>query len=141
MTFSEAMPRVCYHQDDGTHAHTHTHLHTHDGVEHTHEHNHTHTHEGGDHTHTHEGDHGAHDHSHDCAHECSSCAGCDPMQETLALMQYMVNHNAAHARELAELAKKLGELGNRAASEQVLAAVSEFEKGNLRLSAVLASLK
>ena len=98
MTFSEAMPRVCYHQDDGTHAHTHTHPHTHDGVEHTHEHTHTHTHEGGDHTHTHEGDHGAHDHSHDCAHECSSCAGCDPMQETLALMQYMVNHNAAHAR-------------------------------------------
>lgn len=141
MTFSEAMPRVCYHQDDGTHAHTHTHPHTHDGVEHTHEHTHTHTHEGGDHTHTHEGDHGAHDHSHDCAHECSSCAGCDPMQETLALMQYMVNHNAAHARELAELAKKLGELGNHAASEQVLAAVSEFEKGNLRLSAVLASLK
>ena len=141
MTFSEAMPRVCYHQDDGTHAHTHTQPHTHDGVEHTHEHTHTHTHEGGDHTHTHEGDHGAHDHSHDCAHECSSCAGCDPMQETLALMQYMVNHNAAHARELAELAKKLGELGNHAASEQVLAAVSEFEKGNLRLSAVLASLK
>ena len=141
MTFSEAMPRVCYHQDDGTHAHTHTHPHTHDGVEHTHEHTHTHTHEGGDHTHTHDGDHGAHDHSHDCTHACNTCAGCDPMQETLALMQYMVNHNAAHARELAELAKKLGELGNHAASEQVLAAVSEFEKGNLRLSAVLASLK
>lgn len=137
MTFSEFTPRVCYHHDDETHAHTHTHPHTHDGVEHTH----THTHEGGDHIHTHEGDHGAHDHSHDCAHECSACAGCDPMQETLALMQYMVNHNAAHARELAELAKKLGELGNHTAEEQVLAAVSEFEKGNLRLSAVLASLK
>ncbi len=137
MTFSEFTPRVCYHHDDETHAHTHTHPHTHDGVEHTH----THTHEGGDHTHTHEGDHGAHDHSHDCAHECGACAGCDPMQETLALMQYMVNHNAAHARELAELAKKLGELGNHTAEEQVLAAVSEFEKGNLRLSAVLASLK
>ena len=141
MTFSEFTPRVCYHHDDETHAHTHTHPHTHDGVEHTHEHTHTHTHEGGDHTHTHEGDHGAHDHSHDCAHECSACAGCDPMQETLALMQYMVNHNAAHARELAELAKKLGELGNHTAEEQVLAAVSEFEKGNLRLSVVLASLK
>ena len=132
MIFSKLAPTVCYHEDGEAHSHTHTHAHTHDGVEHTHEHTHTHTHEG---------DHGAHDHSHDCAHECSSCAGCDPMQETLALMQYMVNHNAAHARELAELAKKLGELGNHAASEQVLAAVSEFEKGNLRLSAVLASLK
>ena len=27
---------------------------------------------------------------------------------TVALMQYMVNHNAAHARELEALAKKLG---------------------------------
>lgn len=84
---------------------------------------------------------GAHEHLEGCGHECASCAGCDPMQETVALMQYMVNHNAAHARELAELAKKLGELGNHAASEQVLTAVTEFEKGNLRLSAVLATLK
>lgn len=89
-----------------------------------------------DHAHSH-----SHDHSHDCSHECGSCGGCDPMQETLALMQYMVNHNAAHARELADLAKKLGELGNPLASQQVLTAVSEFEKGNLRLAAVLASLK
>lgn len=85
--------------------------------------------------------HDGHEHTHECAHECGSCGGCNPMQETLALMQYMVNHNAAHAKELADLAKKLGDLGNHAASEQVLAAVSEFEKGNLRLSAVLASLK
>lgn len=141
MTFPKLMPRVFYHHDDETHMHTHTHEHAHDGMVHTHEHAHTHTHEGGDHAHTHEGDHGAHEHSHDCAHECGACAGCDPMQETLALMQYMVNHNAAHARELAELAKKLGELGNHTAEEQVLTAVSEFEKGNLRLSAVLASLK
>ena len=37
--------------------------------------------------------------------------------------------------------KKLEELGNHTAAEQVLAAVSEFEKGNLRLSTVLAALK
>ena len=63
------------------------------------------------------------------------------MQETIALLQYMVNHNAAHANELAQLGQKLTELGNREAGEQVLTAVSEFEKGNLRLSTVLASLK
>lgn len=100
-------------------------------------------HEDGDGAHTHEH---AHVHSHDAQceahdHDCGACGACDPMQETLALMQYMVGHNAAHARELEELAKKLGELGNKTASEQVLAAVSEFEKGNLRLSTVLASLK
>ena len=59
----------------------------------------------------------------------------------MALMQYMVGHNAAHARELADLAAQLEKIGNRVAYEQVMAAVSDFEKGNLRLSTVLASLK
>ena len=53
----------------------------------------------------------------------------------------MVKHNTAHANELAQLSKKLEELGNGAAAQQVMAAVSEFEKGNLRLATVLASLK
>lgn len=131
-----------YFHEDGEHTHVHIHAHTHDGVEHTHEHVHAHVHDGGDHAHTHaDGELTEHRHSHDCTHECSACDGCDPMQETLALMQYMVNHNAAHANELAELAKKLEALGNHAAAEQVLTAVSEFEKGNLRLSTVLAALK
>ena len=91
-------------------------------------------HEDGEHTHPHE-----HGHSH--SHEGCDPHDCAPMQETIALLQYMVNHNAAHANELAQLGQKLTELGNREAGEQVLTAVSEFEKGNLRLSTVLASLK
>jgi hypothetical protein len=63
------------------------------------------------------------------------------MEELMALMQYMANHNAAHTRELADLAAQLEKAGNHMAYEQVMAAVSDFEKGNLRLSAVLASLK
>ena len=59
----------------------------------------------------------------------------------MALMQYMVGHNAAHARELADLATQLEKIGNKAAFEQVMAAVSDFEKGNMRLSVVLQSLK
>ena len=94
-----------------------------------------------DHGHCHEGHTHEHTHEHDCAHECGSCAGCDPMTETVALMQYMVNHNAAHARELAALADQLEKLGNQTAAEQVRSAVGEFEKGNMRLSVVLASLK
>ena len=62
------------------------------------------------------------------------------MEELTALMKYMVGHNASHARELAELAVRLQEAGNPVAYEQVMAAVSDFEKGNLRLSAILASL-
>lgn len=100
----------------------HTHEHTHDGVTHTHEHHH---------------DHG-------CAPEqCASCGGCGehtPKEELVALMKYMVNHNTAHANELAGLAKKLEELGDKTAYEQVMLAVSDFEKGNLRLSTILASM-
>ena len=127
------------------HEHTHTHEHTHDGVTHTHAHAHAHGH---DHTHPHDHDHlhaqGAeHNHSHECAGHCHDCASqCShtPMEELMALMKYMASHNAAHARELAELAAQLEKAGNRAAYEQVMAAVSDFEKGNMRLSMVLASL-
>lgn len=62
------------------------------------------------------------------------------MEELTALMKYMVGHNASHARELAELAQQLEKAGEHVAYEQVMAAVSDFEKGNLRLSAVLSSL-
>ena len=127
----------------GGHSHEHTHA---DGITHTHEHTHDQEHA---HPHTHEEMHALgiphdHDHDHDCAHDCGSCASqCEhtPMEELTALMQYMVGHNAAHARELAELASQLEKNGNHVAYEQVMAAVSDFEKGNLRLSAVLASLK
>ena len=128
------------------HEHTHTHEHTHDGVTHTHEHVHAHSH---DHAHPHEHDHlheqgHEHTHSHECSHDCHSCgSACShtPMEELLALMQYMVNHNAAHAKELADLAIQLEKAGSHTAYEQVMAAVSDFEKGNMRLSLVLTSLK
>ena len=110
------------HHDHG-HSHTHSHEHTHDGVAHTHAHD--------------------HQHSHDCGGACASCAsGCShtPMEELTALMKYMANHNAAHARELAELASQLDKAGNHMAYEQVMAAVSDFEKGNMRLALVLQSL-
>ena len=133
------------HDHDHEHIHTHTHEHTHDGVTHTHEHAHTHGHSHA-HPHNHEALHAegaAHTHSHDCGGECGSCAEkCEhtPMEELVALMKYMVGHNAAHAKELADLAAQLEKAGSHSAYEQVMAAVSDFEKGNMRLSVVLASL-
>ena len=59
----------------------------------------------------------------------------------MALMKYMVSHNTAHANELAELVNQLEKAGSHSAYEQVMAAVSDFEKGNMRLSMVLASLE
>lgn len=129
-----------------SHDHAHTHEHTHNGVAHTHEHTHSHTHDH-EHPHSHEHLHAhdhAHEHSHECSHDCHSCgSACShtPMEELLALMQYMVSHNAAHAKELADLAIQLEKAGSHTAYEQVMAAVSDFEKGNMRLSLVLTSLK
>lgn len=128
------------------HQHTHTHEHTHDGVTHSHPHDHAHEH---DHQHPHSHDHlhgegHEHHHDHECGGNCSGCAGgCEhtPMEELAALMKYMANHNAAHAAELAQLAKQLEQAGNRVAYEQVMAAVSDYEKGNMRLNVVLASLQ
>ena len=126
------------------HTHEHTHEHTHDGVAHAHAHEHEHSHEHPhDHAHLHEHGH-EHTHSHECAGSCAGCASqCEhtPMEELMALMKYMAGHNAAHAKELADLAVQLDKAGNHAAYEQVMAAVSDFEKGNMRLSMVLASLK
>ena len=109
---------------------------------HFHDHHHDHDHHHHDHDHHH--DHHHHDHDHDCGghcHDCASACNHTPMDELLALMQYMVGHNAAHAKELADLAGQLENAGAHAAYEQVMAAVSDFEKGNMRLSVVLNSLK
>ena len=144
------------------HSHAHEHEHTHDGVAHSHEHTHAHSHDhehphthehlhdhGHDHHHEHCGHHHDHehcDHHHDhehCDHSCGGCGGsCQhtPLEELMALMKYMVGHNAAHAKELADLAVQLDKAGSHSAYEQVMAAVSDFEKGNMRLSVVLSSL-
>ena len=125
------------------HTHEHSHEHTHDGVAHSHAHSHSHDHDHAHpHTHEHLHDHGhTHDHCHSDCGSCQSKCEHTPMEELVALMQYMVGHNASHARELAELAKQFEVAGNHAAYEQVMAAVSDFEKGNMRLSVVLSSLK
>ncbi len=74
-------------------------------------------------------------------HEHSHSHADDPMQETLALLGYMIDHNAAHAHELERLAEKLTHLGKEEAAAQVKLAVDEFNRGNQCLTAVLASLK
>ena len=56
-------------------------------------------------------------------------------------MKYMVGHNASHANELAQLAARLKDLGEDTAYEQIMLAVSDFEKGNMRLSTVLAAME
>ena len=120
------------------HDHEHHH-HDHDCSCGCHDHSHEHTHS---HDHDHNHEHHHHHHDHDCSCGCSSCGSCEhtPMDELVALMKYMIGHNASHVKELADLAAQLEKAGSRTAYEQVMAAVSDFEKGNMRLSVVLAAL-
>lgn len=96
-------------------------------------------HEYGHHDHDHDHCHD-HEHAHTCAGDCSACSQ-DPKAEIKALMNYMVKHNTAHAHELEALAQQLRGQGMEQACEQVLLAVADFEKGNLRLSTVLAAME
>ena len=89
------------------------------------------THSHGAHVHSHE--HGEHDHHHG--------AGDTPMDELLALLKYTVQHNDAHAQELAELADQLRSAGKSGAYKKVMDAVADFDMANARLDAVFSELK
>lgn len=89
--------------------------------EHGHEHEHHHGHE--------------HHHDHEHAHDAT------PMEELVAMLRYMVGHNAAHIRELAELAGQLDTAGEHEQYEQVMLAVKEYQQANMRLQDVLEKLE
>lgn len=112
----------------------HEYMHAH-GIEHTH-HSETDPH----HSHPHEHPHSACESHGNCDHNCSGCGAVDPKAEAVALMQYMVKHNMSHTVELEKLGKRLCEIGETMAGNQVMQAVAEYEKGNMRLSTVLAAL-
>ena len=117
--------------------------HGHDhGAEHTHEHTHA---DGVTHTHSHSHSHGEeHDHSHDksCAPEhCGACSGGDCRNETVALLTYMLQHNEHHAAELDQMADNLDKLGMKEAARTIRDGVTDFQKGNMRLSLALSLVK
>lgn len=117
------------------HGHEHEHAHTHaDGQEHSHAHSHEHGHE---HEHNHE-----HHHDHHCSSDCGSCnSGCDPKKEAQALLTYMLQHNEHHATELDQLAENLEKLGMSDSAKQIKEGVTDFQKGNMRLSLALTLMK
>ncbi len=78
-----------------------------------------------------------HTHSHDGSHS----HGDTPVEELLALMQYMVRHNDAHAQELAELASALKDAGKDRAYLQIMNAVADFDTVNARLAGILRQLQ
>lgn len=95
---------------------------------HDHEHFHAHSHE-----HSHDHDHHHHHHDHEHLH----AEGGSVSPETVAVLQYMLDHNIHHAAELNDLAQQLtGE-----AQHQMLHAVEAFDQANGYLSAALELLK
>lgn len=90
-------------------------------------------HSHGGHGHVHRHGHHHHDHHHggDIA----------PMDELLALMKYMVNHNDAHAQEMANLADQLKDLGKTRAYEKIMDAVADFDMLNAKFDAIVKELE
>lgn len=87
--------------------------------------------------------HDGHTHSHaqgDIHHHHEVLDNAAPMEELLALMKFMVNHNDAHAQELAELAGQLMEAGKSRAYYQIMDAVANFDMVNAQLDAVVKEL-
>ena len=78
---------------------------------------------------------------HSCEGSGHGCGGCDDRQEALALLQYMIQHNAHHAAELMPLADNLDKLGMGDAANQLREGASDFQKGNMRLSLALTLVK
>ena len=77
-----------------------------------------------------------HDHDHGCEeHACDGCSGGSDKckNESVALLNYMVDHNEHHAAELDQMADNLAKLGMDTAAKQIKEAVADFQKGNLRL--------
>ena len=62
------------------------------------------------------------------------------MEELLALMKYMVNHNDAHAQELAGLADQLRQAGKDRAYRNLMDAVADFDMANAQLEGIFKEL-
>ncbi len=82
-----------------------------------------------------------HDHEHEHHHHHDHVPGAAPMEELVAMLRYMVGHNAAHIKELAELAEQLDTAGEHGQYEQGMQAVKEYQQANARLQGVLEKLE
>ena len=120
--------QVHEHSHGGDHVHSHDHAHEH---EHTHEHTHA---DGTVHSHPH-----THTHSHEHAH--GEETGFDSIEQAMALMGYMLDHNRHHAEELHELCHKLAASGKEEAAALIHDAVDKFGEGNALLESALEKMK
>lgn len=86
------------------------------------------------------GDGFLHSHPHQQAHSHSGSDQPSQLEELLALLKFSVNHNDAHAQELAELAAQLRQAGRAASAQKLMSAVTDFDMVNAQLEAVVREL-
>ena len=86
-----------------------------------------------DHVHDHDHPH-THDHPHGQAQAMSP-------EETLALLNYMLDHNRHHADELHDVCHSLEANGRAAAAEKLAEALHHFDHSNLLLAEAVALAK
>jgi hypothetical protein len=63
-----------------------------------------------------------------------------PLEELLVMMKYLVNHNDAHAQEVADLARELMVAGKDVVYDEIMDAVSDFDMVNAKLAEILNKL-
>lgn len=80
--------------------------------------------------------HEGHDHSHH-----SQEIGFETLDQAVALMSYMLEHNRHHAEELHDLCHKLEAMGKGDVANLLDASVDDFRSGNAMLESALALLK
>lgn len=63
------------------------------------------------------------------------------LDELIALINYLVNHNKAHNDELRELALKLDAVKNKEAYDEILEAISIYDMANGKLEDALKKVR
>jgi demethylmenaquinone methyltransferase/2-methoxy-6-polyprenyl-1,4-benzoquinol methylase len=83
----------------------------------------------------------AHCHSHgEEEHNHLPKENATPLEELLVMMKYLVNHNDAHAQEVADLARELMVAGKDVVYDEIMDAVSDFDMVNAKLAEILNKL-
>jgi hypothetical protein len=73
---------------------------------------------------------GGHSHTHEHGQAVSP-------EKTKALLAYMLTHNREHAQELVQLRTQLEALGKEEAAQLLNDAISDYDRGNEKLEAVI----
>lgn len=82
-----------------------------------------------------------HSHGHEHQHEHLHDGGEINIEQTLALLKYMLEHNRHHAEELHDLAHQLNGQGKEAAADRIHEAIHSFNEGNDLLEQALDAIE